>query len=175
MNDNITLRTMVKADLNALELIENESFFDEDPDFEIMTVSNQAWTKREIRRCAFKEEKTLGWVVEEGQGNIVGYYIYEEVSDGILIRRLIIHPQYRNSGFGRTVITKLYEKVAESKTKKTLSAIINERDILTCKWMAHMGFKSKLIRQGWDDDTDAVKFTFTATRCLTRGSRRLRK
>lgn len=168
-------RTMVKSDLDALVIIENESFLQKDPDFGVLSVSNEAWTKKEISRCAFKEEKTLGWVLEEGEGNIVGYFIWEAVKDGLLIRRLLIHPQYRLAGFGRAVLQKLHEKILEAKVRKTLTAYVNERDVATCKWMAHMKFKSSLVRKGWDDDTDAVKFTFTEVRRTSRPNQRCSK
>lgn len=168
MNEHATFRRMTKADLKELVAMENEAFCRYDPDFGVATVHPDAWTAKDISEVAFEEEYTRGWVIEEGNGNIVAYYIYELEDEAYRIRRLLVHSDYRCSDFGRNILWALSEKICKSEHRKTLVGWVSERDVMTCEWMAHMGFASKLIKQGWDNDTDAVEFTYTTTEYVDR-------
>lgn len=167
-NEQATFRRMTEKDIQALVKIENRSFRRIDPDFDVKALHPDAWSAEDIKSVVFGEEHTRGWVIEEGDGNIVGYYIYEVEAEAYRLRRLLIHPQYRNANFGRTVLWNIYQKMAHSNSRKTIIGFVSERDIKTCQWMAHMGFHGRVVRNGWNDDTDAIEFTFTTTEHIDR-------
>jgi GNAT superfamily N-acetyltransferase len=171
MNDHIVFRKIFARDLKTLVQIENESFLTEDRDFGVKAVSEEAWTKATLEEV-LAEDNTRGWAIleDEHSERVIGYCIYEIEEEAYLIRRLLIHPKFRDQDIGRTLLHRLYQKIVYSETRKTLRAIIGDKDIFipTYKWLAHMDFKSKVIRRGWDDDTDAIEFSFTTAEYIAK-------
>lgn len=168
MNENVTLRRLRRDDIPALVDIENRTHYRMDPDFGVKAVGPDAWTAADIHAAVYGDADTRGWVVEEGVGNVVAYFIYERLREGFLIVRLIVDPQYRNANVGRTILWTLYQRACLSNVRKTLLAYVPETDRDTCEWLAHMGFFSRLLPLGWDDETDAIEFSFTTTEYVDR-------
>lgn len=160
----VTYRKMCHSDIPALVEMENLSHLGPDPDFGVVCVSQHAWGRGDLEG-ALEDHAVQKYVVLEGQVT-VGYFLYGLHPHAIWIDRLLIHPNYRRSDFGRSVLYRLYQKAARSERRRTLKAWVREDDLPTCRWMARMGFKSRAVRRGWSDDLDAVEFFFTATRVL---------
>lgn len=163
MTEYATFRKLRPDDLLPLEHLEDRAHLQMDPDLGIVCVGKHAWSGEDIAEVVFGEDRTRAYVIEEGKGNLVAYVVYEIEKEGYLIRRLLVDPNYRKCDFGRTILFELYQKLVDSPRRKTLRAMVREDDIATCQWMARMGFKSRLLRQGWDNDLDAVLFEFSTT------------
>lgn len=162
MNDNVTFRKVYERDLPALVEMEALAHLWDDPDFGLRCVSPHAWTAADIT-AVLEEEDTRCWVVDEVDGNIIAYLVYEIEDDAYRVRRLLVHPDYRNCDVGRTVLARLYQKIVKSESRKTLRVRVREDDVPTCRWLARMKFASRLVRGGWNADLDGVEFTFTTT------------
>lgn len=159
MSETATFRSIQTSDLPTLADMENRANLWTDPDFGIEVVSPRAWNEADIAHV-LSEPETRGWAIEEGQGNLVAYCLWEPEDDGYRIRRLLVHPDYRKCNFGRTILGKLYRKCVRSQTRKTLRALVNLEDRAACEWLRRMTFSSKLIRR----DSDDVEFSFVTTR-----------
>lgn len=161
MKNEACFKKIYQADLAAIVAIEHASHSNVDEDFETEVVSEHCWLEKDIKGV-LAEGTTTGWVVMEGPV-YVAYYLLDTEPDGWFIRRLVVHPDYRKADFGRTILWRIYQKMVRSHTRKTLRAYVRENDVETCRWMAHMLFKSKVIRGGWDDKMDAIEFSFVTT------------
>ncbi len=166
MDSDVTFRRITADDPPALAEIEYLSHLGVDPDFGVERFGPHGWTAADIEACLL-EERTRGWLVEERADDPVAYFVYEVMDDHYAVRRLLVHPDYRRGDFGRTILHALYQRIARSATRKRLVAAVREDDLETCTWLAHVGFKSRLVRGGWGDDLDAVEFTFETAEQLT--------
>ena len=162
--EKVTFRKVYTADLKYLARLEAESGLWHDPDFDRVCLNPWVWDFNDVRNVLV-EPQTAGWLVTDGMGNLAGYFVYEpDGKDALLIRRLVVHPKFRLQDYGRTILHHLYQRIVRSEKRKTLRVLVRENDTDTCRWFAHMGFKSRLVRRGWSDDLDAVEFSFTTAK-----------
>lgn len=150
------------AEIALLAEIEARSHLWRDPDFGVVCVSPHAWDAEAIA-SALSGPRTAGYVLKGDKGVFVGYYVVEAEPEGFLLRRLLVDARYRDTGVGRTALYRLYRKAKNSRTKKLLRAVIREDDARTCRWLAHMGFNSRLLRGVWDERLDGIEFYLAVT------------
>lgn len=153
------------ADCAAIEVASYKYF---DLDFEREVLPMHAWTKQDIEKVML-EPGTRAHLIQEGENDlsvIVGYFIFDLQEDALLLRRLIVHPDYRRSGFGQMMLHRMWMKALYSRQRKTIKAYIREDDLKTCQFFAKMNFKPTLVRGHNTDGSDSYLYSYVVAEYL---------
>lgn len=154
-----TFRNLEEKDVSVLVEIEAQSARQYDPYLDLTVTDNSAWTPLDYE-YVLSERNTRGIVVEEGSF-LVAVLVYELEREGYRIRRLLVRPEARRSGFGTAVLTWLLNKAEKSHKRNVISAAVDERDLDTCRFFSSLGFDAKLLRSAWDAPCDYIEFTYS--------------
>lgn len=131
------VRWMIRADLPTVIAISNLSF------------RNDAWQEANFLHH-MKQRNCIGMVVENRPGEqwesdsrdiVLGYMVYELLSDRFNLIQLAVHPEHRRCGFGRTMIEKMISKLSYDR-RNQIFYTLNDDDYLGHALLRAMGFKA---------------------------------
>ena len=148
--------------LPAVMELEQKSFTVPDPDFDVPTLSELAWSCEKYIEV-LEESGTQGWCIVEGKDDnevLVGVLVYEFEAKAILVRRLLIHPDYRLSGFARAAMERIYAKVVKNPKLQYVRFLVDERQPAMSRFMQKLEFSLKGTRDGcieWEYDVRAAE------------------
>ncbi len=98
---------------------------------------------KDVLKVIYVDGKLIGYVV-------FNYYAYEGIRE-VSINPLIIHPNYRNQGYGRYVLSYLVsniEEIIEDKVTQ-IYATIEESNISSIKLFEHVGFHCTSLNENF--------------------------
>jgi ribosomal-protein-alanine N-acetyltransferase len=149
---NVHVRWLIRRDMDQMLAIENASFEYPWPDEDFVNHLRQ-------RNC-------IGMVAElndcSGDGQVVGYMIYELHRQYIKLLNFAVAPDYRRKGIGSKMLEQLFAKLSrERRSRITLG--ICERNMDGLLFFREMGFRAigldRVAYRPWCDD-DAVVMVY---------------
>ncbi len=152
MKQLVAVRPVKRRDLDRVLEIEKAAH-----DVFEVPVSNRAWGESQFLDF-LGTQKTRGYAVEEGKGNVVGFllvdYSEQECVEAV---RLTVHPDYRRAGFGTALLEKVLD-LNEKLKREEVVAYAYEEDADAQKFFKKQRWSSKLARNKLGKGQDAVKF-----------------
>lgn len=156
----VAMREIFRRDMEEIVEMEHLSHRFFDPDFERDAVRGTVWGEEEVK-AVLAEPHTRGYVMEQGPV-IVGYWIYELEKDRYSIRRLLVHPDYRKSGFGSMMVDHLQSRSHRHHKRRRVSVVVSEQDFGVCEFFAKLGFKPRLLRSRDGSSSDNFEYLFVS-------------
>lgn len=104
-------RWAIRSDLPGMMAIESFCFTD-------------PWTANDWAIC-LRQRNTIAMVAEAGE-EMVGFMAYELESDGVHLIKLAVHPKRQREGTGRTMLTRLQDKLSADRRKRVYLEIHEE-------------------------------------------------
>jgi ribosomal-protein-alanine N-acetyltransferase len=123
------IRHLINKDIPTAVEIENASF-------------DEPWPE-ELFRTTLRDRKTCGMVYEQ-DGHILGFVIFELLSDTINIVNLAVVPGARRKGVGGALVAKMIEKMETSKRKRVI-AIVRETNLPGQLFFRRAGFRAVTV------------------------------
>jgi ribosomal protein S18 acetylase RimI-like enzyme len=131
------------------------------------------WGRNEFIR-ALKDDNTVGAVVEDADGWVLGFVVYAREKSKLVILNLAIDPAYRRKGCGSFVVNKLKSRLKRKISR--ISTMIRETNFSAIGFLRRNGFlATEVIRTPYDEiSEDGIIFTYDslefssppAKRCL---------
>ena len=114
-----------------------------------------AWSEQDFIRF-FGSNQTRAYVLEEGEGNVVGFILLNFADEEeLVITRLSIHPDYRRSGFGSHLLS-LAVKVGSNKLRRSLvTSYVEWADKESQNFYSKNKFQSKI-----SENEEKIAFSF---------------
>lgn len=132
----VHIRWMIRRDMPEVLSIEHASF-------------DHAWTEEEFLRV-LRQRNCIGMVAEHGE-QIVGFMIYELHRNKIHVLDFAAHPDFRRSGVGRQMISKLIGKLS-SQRRNRISLLIRETNLGAQLFFRALSFRaSEVAREHFQD------------------------
>ena len=99
--------------------------------------------------------------VAEYDGKVVGYVIYEQAKDELIVHNMAVHYDYRHAGVGRQLIERLVAKLVREH-KRLIEAVVREANLDAHLFLKACGFKAvEVLRQCYEDsDEDGYRFVY---------------
>lgn len=143
LRNDVQIRWMVRRDLPEVMEIEQLSF--EFP-----------WTRDELLD-ALRTRYCIGMVAETKE-QVVGFMVYNLLSQNIHVLNLAVHPAFRRRGVGRAMEAKLYTKIAQQKRERMIADVrdcneIGQQFFYACGWQVW-----KVLREHYRNNEDAYRF-----------------
>ena len=114
-----------------------------------------AWTEEDFLRC-LRQRNCIGMVAEAGE-KVVGFMIYELHKAKLHILNFAVHPNYRRTGVGGQMITKLISKLSNHRrTKITLA--VRERNLIAQLFFRSQGFRAVRVLRAYYEDSGEDAF-----------------
>lgn len=144
----MNLRWMIRKDIPEVLDIERRSF-------EFPWKENDFIFTLQCPNC-------VGMVVENDDGRVVGFALYETKIGKTALINLAVHPEETGLGYGKVLL----EEVKKSSDKVLMW--IRESNLKAQLWLKSQGFLAKKILNRFYDDCgeDAYKFIFTKKKDL---------
>ncbi|RTR27557.1 ribosomal-protein-alanine N-acetyltransferase [Robertmurraya yapensis] len=143
MNKQITLRKMVKADIDQILIIENESFA-------------TTWSRESFENELTKNRFAL-YLVLEDEEVIFGYCGVWIIVDEAHVTNIALLPNYRGKKLGETLLTEIM-KVAKEKGAKSMTLEVRVSNHVAQSLYRKLGFRDGGIRKNYytDNQEDAL-------------------
>ena len=156
----VEYRWMFEEHVEALCFIERESF-------------PTPWTYLEFTRF-LQVPHNNGYIAVQRESRtrrrIVGYLLWSCEPDCVRIVSMAVAPKFRRQGIGTGLLETLYSK----RTVRTVPHIADvwERNEQAAKFFAAKGYSSELVRDYFNDHSDAYRFTLRLVREVGYGGAR---
>ena len=138
----VHIRWMIRRDMPEVLQTEQDSF-------------EFAWTEEDFLRC-LRQRNCIGMVAEAGE-KVVGFMIYELHKAKLHILNFAVHPNYRRTGVGGQMITKLISKLSNHRrTKITLA--VRERNLIAQLFFRSQGFRAVRVLRAYYEDSGEDAF-----------------
>lgn len=135
----VRVRWMIRRDMDDVIDIECKSF-------------EYPWEETDFIRC-LRARNCIGMVAETTDGSVVGYLLYELYKTKICIINFAVAYEYRKSGVGRQMVTRLIDKL--SKDRRTRLVLdVRETNLQAQLFFSHLGFKATQILKNQYDDSN---------------------
>jgi [ribosomal protein S18]-alanine N-acetyltransferase len=107
---------------------------------------NEPWTEEEIL-TQLRSRNCIGMVLEDEDGKVLGYMIYELWKDFIHLVRFGVHPRHRRKGIGASLIHKLISKLSLHR-RDWITVHVPEDNLNMQLFLRSLGFKAiGILRQ----------------------------
>ena len=154
----LNIRPVEPTDLKQLVEGETRSHLWYDPDLERQAVRSDALDIDGLM-ALISEPRTRTLTLLEGRA-IVGLLCYELTRDGVILRRLQIHPNFRRNGFASRALEWLAALMQKSQKRRKITVYVHEWDLDSQRFYASLHFRTKLARDHYGPGQDAYQFTF---------------
>lgn len=77
----------------------------------------------------------------EAEGRVVGFVLYELQKTRLRIDRMAIHPDFRRSGYGASIIDRLKGKLSQQR-RQELFVDVSDRDLTSHLFLKACGFRA---------------------------------
>jgi [ribosomal protein S18]-alanine N-acetyltransferase len=108
----------------------------------------QPWTKVSFLSELSKVPPSLYVVRRETSSYVLGYICFWLVADEIQMLNLAVHPDYRQQGLGRQLMTLLFAQAEEKKVSKVLLEVRPSNQVAIALYHS-LGFKILYRRPGY--------------------------
>jgi [ribosomal protein S18]-alanine N-acetyltransferase len=136
---NVHIRWMIRRDMPEVLAIEAHSF--EFP-----------WSEDDFIRC-LRQRNCIGMVAERDE-RVVGFMIYELHRNRLHILNFAVHPDFRRSGVGHQMATKLIGKLSPQRRSRVLLEV-RETNLGAQLFFRDLGFRAiSVLRDFYDDTTE---------------------
>lgn len=134
------IRWAIRRDMPAMTEIERLSF--EFP-----------WTEQDFTN-ALRHRNCIGMVIELGDDNVVGFFVYELFRNRIHVLNLAVHPNWRRMGLGTTIVHKLRSKLSPQRRTK-LVVEVRETNLAAQLFFRSCEFKAtKVLRDYYKESPE---------------------
>jgi ribosomal-protein-alanine N-acetyltransferase len=119
-----------------------------------------SWTERDFRNC-LKSRKNVGTVIEDHLGcQAVGFCIYRMHKNFYELLSLAVRPHFRRRGFGKTLLTRLADKLTGK--RRAILLRVRETNLDAQLFFKALGFSATKVLRRYYSDTreDAYLFKF---------------
>lgn len=148
---------LTKADMPKVLDIEGRSNEYYDEDFDCTTARANAWEVPDFIEL-MRQPGGAGRVVTDDEGVVVGFLLYENMKDYVLIYKIVIDPNHRLKGYATKLLDQVKKKLTKVGTKKErLVILVSEQDTGTQLFLKKRGFRATDVIRGEDA---AYKFEF---------------
>jgi len=127
MPKKITIRWMIRRDMDVVHLIENTSF-------------EHNWSADDFNRC-LRCRNIIGMVAEM-TGQTVGFMIYELKPKSIELLNFAVYRKYRHRGVGAAMVAKLKDKLSK---RTVINVEVRELNLDAQLFFASQGFMATEI------------------------------
>ena len=132
------LRWMIRRDLPSVMDIEAQSF-------------EYPWTEGEFLACS-KVANNISMVAEVNE-DVVGYMVYKIHKKKIELLSFAVHPKYRQSGVGRSLIGRLISKLDVGRRSKIVVSV-RDSNLPAQLFFRSMGFFCTKVEKNCYEDCD---------------------
>jgi ribosomal protein S18 acetylase RimI-like enzyme len=94
---------------------------------ELLDIEAQAldpWDELALNQAQFVKNALC--LVVEWEARVVGHLVYQVESHSLVVKRLLVHPNYRRRGCARALLAKLVEKLPAHRRVRVLTAVPEE-------------------------------------------------
>lgn len=132
----VHIRWMIRRDMAEVIRTEQDSF-------------EYAWTEEDFLKC-LRQRNCIGMVAEHEE-RVVGFMIYELHKTKLNVLNFAVHPNYRRTGIGEQMMTKLIGKLSSHRrTKITLA--VRETNLTAQLFFKTVDFRAvKVMRRFYED------------------------
>ncbi len=143
MNDNVTIRDMIEADVDEVLEIESKSF-------------STPWTKDAFIK-EITNNRLAKYIVAVKEGEIVGYGGMWLIIDEGHITNIAVYPANRGQGIGHHLVKKLIN-ICKERDMRAVTLEVRESNYVAQSLYRKHGFEEEGIRPGYYSDTkeDAI-------------------
>jgi len=106
------------------------------------------WSEDDFRRMATSQSVTC--LVAEHDCEVVGYVVFERMTNAIFVSNLAVHAKYRHSGYGTQLLDAVKDRVRNK--VKLLIADVSEYSDPSQLFLRSQGFICTEILHGYFDD-----------------------
>lgn len=137
------VRWMIRRDVPEVLAIEQGSFA-------------QPWTEDELV-AHLRHRRSIGQVGEDGNGAVLGYFVYVLHPDHLNLACLAVHPSWRRRGIGSLMLDKLVAKLSPHR-RSCVACAVDERDLGAHLFLRACCFRATGVIRGRDGDPDEYLF-----------------
>lgn len=120
------------------------------------------WTRDDFNR-AFHNKNCVGRILEDNNGEIVGYLVYEYDQVSYSIINLAVAKNKQRQGFGKTLMENLISHM-ENSAKGRMLATISDRNLAAQLFLRRIGFRAERIsRDFFGPEHHGYEFVFLRT------------
>lgn len=145
------IKLLLKKNLKDIVDIEKKNCTIEDPDFGLM-VSDKAWTSNKFIDF-IKKKNTYTYTISEGD-LIIGFLLFEVKENEVVIEKICIDKDFKNSGFELELLNFVYLKNYKN---KVVFYCPEENDELI-SFFKNNNYIGKLSKDYFGLGKDAIKF-----------------
>lgn len=138
----VHIRWMIRRDMADVLKAEQQSF-------------DYAWTEEDFLRC-LRQRNCIGMVAEYDD-QVVGFMIYELHKNKLHILNFAVSPEFRRSGIGAQMVSKLVGKLSSHRrTKITLA--VRERNLPAQLFFRAQDFRARRVLRNYYEDSGEDAF-----------------
>lgn len=136
----LTVRWMYRRDVPAV--------------LDLERIVHRGWDESEFRAvilCRPAGRKTVGAMVAEAGGGVVGHVVYEVGPDRVHLLGLAVRPDARRRGVGRRLVRHMTDRLNPS-ARTVLQADVPEGALDVQLFLRRLGFRAARVLRGWYED-----------------------
>lgn len=128
----------------------------------IVNVEKLVYKKRAWKMNKFKdylgEPDVVGRFLDSDDGEIMGYFIFEDTTDEINVLNLTSSPDFNQEEVFKKILDHLKSKIVLDASRLLRITVRDDRLALQ-KFLHAYGMKAKLLRKFFSDGQDGITFT----------------
>lgn len=140
----VHIRWMIRRDMPAVLDIEQQSFA-------------FPWSEDEFIRC-LRQRNCIGMVVE-CDSEVAGFMVYELHKNRLHLLNFAVHPKYRRSGVGSSMVDKLIGKLSPDRRSR-ITLEVRETNLDAQLFFQAMGFRAVAILPEFFADCGEDAYSF---------------